>query len=182
VIGNLFYLISSNPGYVELPKSYNLHELYSRKKVDICAECKIVRPPRSRHCFYCNRCVFRYDHHCQWINNCVGLKNNNMFFLFLFTLILLCIVVDYIAVDVFISPKNDGIIKGRDSIIPAAIVIFISSLVLYPISLLLIIQVKNYSHNKTSSERLSKNKKQGNDSGCFLGNCFRMCSDRSFRN
>lgn len=40
----------------------------------ICPECEILKPARSKHCEICNRCVGIYDHHCPWINNCVGSK------------------------------------------------------------------------------------------------------------
>lgn len=38
---------------------------------------------RARHCKSCNRCVRRYDHHCPWIENCVGEKNHRVFMLYL---------------------------------------------------------------------------------------------------
>jgi palmitoyltransferase len=53
---------------------------------DLCPECKVIRSARSRHCAICNRCVERFDHHCPWINNCVGIKNHNAFMLFLWSI------------------------------------------------------------------------------------------------
>lgn len=38
----------------------------------ICITCRTVKGPRVKHCRHCDRCVFRMDHHCPWINNCVG--------------------------------------------------------------------------------------------------------------
>ena len=39
-------------------------------------------PPYVWHCSTCKRCVVYMDHHCPWINNCVGYYTQKLFFLF----------------------------------------------------------------------------------------------------
>ncbi|CUV04575.1 unnamed protein product [Cryptosporidium hominis] len=64
-----------------------------------CAKCNNLKPPRTHHCSVCKRCIFKMDHHCPWINNCVGINNQKHFLLFLayvflfcaYSLILICI-------------------------------------------------------------------------------------------
>ncbi|KAL9938603.1 hypothetical protein V8E36_002322 [Tilletia maclaganii] len=48
------------------------------------------KPERSHHCSVCKTCVVKYDHHCPWINACVGLGNERYFVLFLFWLSVGC--------------------------------------------------------------------------------------------
>ncbi|KAF9157351.1 Palmitoyltransferase zdhhc15 [Actinomortierella ambigua] len=49
-----------------------------------CDICKIVKPDRCHHCSECDQCVLRMDHHCPWVNGCVGYNNHKFFYLFIF--------------------------------------------------------------------------------------------------
>lgn len=50
----------------------------------ICHTCKLEKPARSKHCSICNKCILLNDHHCIWMNNCIGKGNYLYFYGFLF--------------------------------------------------------------------------------------------------
>ncbi|EJW82699.1 DHHC zinc finger domain-containing protein [Wuchereria bancrofti] len=49
----------------------------------ICTRCESYRPPRAHHCRICRRCIRKMDHHCPWVNNCIGEYNQKYFLQFL---------------------------------------------------------------------------------------------------
>ncbi|GAV76567.1 zf-DHHC domain-containing protein [Cephalotus follicularis] len=69
-----------------------IHEI-KRKGGDLryCQKCSHYKPPRAHHCRVCKRCVLRMDHHCIWINNCVGHANYKGFFVFVLYAVVSCI-------------------------------------------------------------------------------------------
>jgi palmitoyltransferase len=83
------FLIASyqDPGYIL--KSDKISFLKLNKYFDasyLCPTCEILHSQDSRHCIICNRCVDRFDHHCPWLDNCVGSGNHLTFLIYLITM------------------------------------------------------------------------------------------------
>lgn len=51
-----------------------------------CPDCLAQRTERAKHCYICGHCVARFDHHCPWVNTCIGQGNHNLFLCFLLLL------------------------------------------------------------------------------------------------
>ncbi|KAK9450767.1 uncharacterized protein V1518DRAFT_411652 [Limtongia smithiae] len=83
-----------DPGYIPKPKTPDeqlqmIDDLFEVDQYDaqhFCIQCYTRRPLRSKHCRVCGKCVARMDHHCPWINNCVGLRNHRSFLLYVILL------------------------------------------------------------------------------------------------
>ncbi|KAM5443942.1 palmitoyltransferase akr1 [Microsporum ferrugineum] len=83
-----------DPGFVPKLSSRNEQKAvitdlindWSYDEDHFCVPCMIRRPLRSKHCRRCKRCVSKQDHHCPWINNCVGNNNFRQFMLYLILL------------------------------------------------------------------------------------------------
>eukprot|EP00656_Telonema_subtile_P037030 TRINITY_DN4110_c0_g1_i6.p1 TRINITY_DN4110_c0_g1~~TRINITY_DN4110_c0_g1_i6.p1 ORF type:complete len:540 (+),score=139.76 TRINITY_DN4110_c0_g1_i6:194-1813(+) len=74
-----------------------------------CPTCDVGKPRRSKHCTICRLCVSRFDHHCPWINNCVGERNHRVFVVFVSSLMLLLL---YLGVCCFIAFGVDNASGG----------------------------------------------------------------------
>ncbi|XP_035656343.1 palmitoyltransferase ZDHHC16A-like isoform X1 [Oncorhynchus keta] len=59
--------------------------------VSVCKKCIIPKPARTHHCGICNTCILKMDHHCPWLNNCVGHFNQRYFFCFCLSMTLGCV-------------------------------------------------------------------------------------------
>ena len=92
--------VRKDPGQLKPDPEVNFLDLLQKfDATELCPDCKVIRTPRSRHCTVCNVCVERFDHHCSWINNCVGVNNHNNYLFFVTYAWLMAVLVMCIAMD-----------------------------------------------------------------------------------
>ena len=105
----IFFLISwiRDPGYLKKDPSIDFFECVEKFDTNhLCPECEVIRTSRSRHCNICNRCVERFDHHCPWINSCVGAKNHGGFYIYVLATLIYIIMVLLLSLKVLVRSIN----------------------------------------------------------------------------
>lgn len=64
-----------------------------------CSTCEANAPPRSHHCWMCNKCILKRDHHCTFTGNCIGFSNQRYFLTFILHLTCAAIYCNYLNMD-----------------------------------------------------------------------------------
>lgn len=85
-------------------------------KQKFCSTCKIFRPPRSKHCSFCDNCVLRFDHHCTWLGNCVGLHNYRYFVCLIYSSTLFLMECIYVVFCIFSKTMHEDYGPNADII------------------------------------------------------------------
>ena len=140
--------------------------------IQLCPDCLVIRTPRSRHCSTCNRCIERFDHHCPWINNCIGQRNHIYFIWFLISIFSTIGFVFATTLYELLIIRKKEVITTLDlyyHLLPAnftidrtfielssIFVLIITGFFLMPVLLLLYIQIRNFVVNRTTNERFSR--------------------------
>jgi hypothetical protein len=85
---NLRALTSKKP-VPEFDRNKHAHVIENGR----CHLCNItISSQRTKHCSVCNKCVDVFDHHCKWLNQCIGSRNYKWFAWSVITAILMSLI------------------------------------------------------------------------------------------
>ncbi|MCI4394132.1 hypothetical protein PGIGA_G00165370 [Pangasianodon gigas] len=124
-----------------------------------CPVCRLVRPERAGHCRICGECVLRLDHHCVWINCCIGQANHKHFLLTLLLFLMtslygISMVLRSVCPrqSVFIAPLYCPGVYNQYSTALCFTCVWYSCIVTGALCYLLVLQLVNVSCNVTERE------------------------------
>nr|XP_014276169.1 probable palmitoyltransferase ZDHHC1 [Halyomorpha halys] len=81
---------ASSTAVPEFDRSKHAHVIENGR----CHLCNIeTSGPRTKHCSVCNKCVGRFDHHCKWLNHCIGGRNYVAFLVCVVSAVLACLLI-----------------------------------------------------------------------------------------
>ncbi|KAM3613760.1 uncharacterized protein V6R79_004764 [Siganus canaliculatus] len=124
-----------------------------------CPKCCSIKPDRAHHCSVCKRCIRKMDHHCPWVNNCVGENNQKYFVLFTMYIALISLHALIMVVLHFLNCFEDDWTKCSSFSPPATVILLIllcfeGLLFLIFTSVMFGTQVHSICTDETAIERL----------------------------
>lgn len=158
-------------------------------RLKYCDTCKIYRPPRSSHCRQCDNCVEDEDHHCIWLNNCIGRRNYRYFLIFVTTASLYAFLTSALCLTHLLILYNDRKKTARNSEIvsfqndvlakaPVSALVMIYSLIMgLAVGALAVYHFWLATMNRTTHEQLTASIMGSHagenpfDRGSIFGNC-----------
>ncbi|OLY85203.1 putative palmitoyltransferase ZDHHC14 [Smittium mucronatum] len=168
-------------------------------KLKFCDTCKIYRPPRCSHCRICDNCVEVEDHHCVWLNNCVGRRNYRYFYTFILMVPFMGIYtfsfslyhLIYLAHNLDPVPDQSGFRTAIISSPVSLLIIIYTVFFTWPVfalfvyhSYLMFNNMTTHEQIKSKSEIFSQSSEENmfSNGSCFLDFIDSLCRPRTFPN
>ncbi|XP_030627805.1 putative ZDHHC-type palmitoyltransferase 6 [Chanos chanos] len=93
LLGLFWTVLTRNPGQLQKadsdPRFGSIADLVegNQNPNRFCIYCEIFQVDNCKHCRLCDMCIQDYDHHCLFLNRCVGRDNHRLFVLFIMAML-----------------------------------------------------------------------------------------------
>ncbi|CAG9795361.1 unnamed protein product [Diatraea saccharalis] len=157
----LYYFLQSlleGPGFV--PVGWKPENEGDIEYLQFCTICNSYKAPRSHHCKKCGHCILKMDHHCPWINCCVGQANHCYFTTFLICAVIGCSIASvelsicmyYAITRTRFSPGGARLLMPLGTLLLTLLAIGMAVGVVLAVGALLYFQVSGILRNRTTIE------------------------------
>ncbi|XP_051951645.1 palmitoyltransferase ZDHHC15A [Xyrauchen texanus] len=139
---------------LETSWKFPVHTRTESGAIRFCHLCRLIKPDRCHHCSVCQICVLKMDHHCPWLNNCIGFSNYKFFMLFLLYSFLYCLLivttVTPTCINLWLGKLFDSCVK-----LHVLFLTLVSAMFAVTLCFLLLFHIWLLANNKTTLEWLS---------------------------
>ncbi|XP_073044250.1 probable protein S-acyltransferase 4 [Primulina eburnea] len=143
--------VNGRTPHLKLPRMKDVIVNGHTVKVKFCDTCLLYRPPRASHCSICNNCVQRFDHHCPWVGQCIGIRNYRFFYMFISTSTILCIYVFVVSWINIVRPEGN-VLKAMSSDVLSVVLIVYCFIAVWFVGGLSVFHFYLISTNQTTYE------------------------------